>query len=92
MTLIPDGVTDEQALMVPDMVATGFTGVERMEIEFGDRVAVIGVGPVGLMGVAGAALRGAGEIVAVGSRPKTLELAHIYGATHTKRTNRSTRT
>ncbi len=65
------------------MVATGSTGVERMEIEFGDRVAVIGVRPVGLMGVAGAALRGAGEIIAVGSRPKTLELTRMYGATHT---------
>ena len=81
MALIPDGVTDIQAVMVPDMVSTGFTGVERMQIEFGDSVAVIGVGPVGLMGVAGAALRGAGRIIAVGSRPQTLDLARSYGAT-----------
>lgn len=81
MTHIPDEVTDAQAVMVPDMVATGFTGVERMRIEFGDRVAIIGVGPVGLMGVAAAALKGAGQIVAVGSRPKTLNLAREYGAT-----------
>jgi Zn-dependent alcohol dehydrogenase len=37
---------------------------------------------VGLMGVAGAALRGAGRIVAVGSRPDTLTLARQYGATN----------
>lgn len=35
MTAIPDEVTDAQAVMVPDMVATAFTGVERMGIEFG---------------------------------------------------------
>ncbi|WP_435110969.1 zinc-binding dehydrogenase [Nocardiopsis synnemataformans] len=81
MTPIPDSISDEQALMVPDMVATGLTGVERMEFELGDSVAILGVGPVGLMGVAGAVLRGASRIVAVGSRPKTLELARRYGAT-----------
>jgi threonine dehydrogenase-like Zn-dependent dehydrogenase len=78
---IPDAVTDIQAVLVGDMVATGFTGVERMESAFGETVAVIGVGPVGLMGVAGAALRGAGRIIAVGSRPATLDLARRYGAT-----------
>ncbi|MBF4632595.1 zinc-binding dehydrogenase [Clavibacter michiganensis subsp. phaseoli] len=78
---IPDSVSDVQAVMVPDMVATGFTGVERLQIEFGDTVVIMGVGPVGLMAVAGAALRGAGRIIAVGSRPATLELARRYGAT-----------
>jgi threonine dehydrogenase-like Zn-dependent dehydrogenase len=78
---IPDSVSDEQALMVPDMVATAFTGVERMQVEFGDTVVILGVGPVGLMGVAGAALRGASRIIVVGSRPRTLELARRYGAT-----------
>jgi threonine dehydrogenase-like Zn-dependent dehydrogenase len=81
MAPIPDGVSDEQALMVPDMVATAFTGVERMQIEFGDIVAILGVGPVGLMGVAGAALKGASRIIVIGSRPKTLDLARRYGAT-----------
>jgi len=44
------------------MIATGFTGVERMEIEFGETVVAIGAGPVGLMRVAGAALKGAGGL------------------------------
>jgi threonine dehydrogenase-like Zn-dependent dehydrogenase len=78
---IPDGVTDIQAVMVPDMTATGFTGAARMEIQFGETVLVMGIGPVGLMGVAGAALKGAGRIIAVGSRPNTVELARRYGAT-----------
>jgi threonine dehydrogenase-like Zn-dependent dehydrogenase len=78
---IPDGVTDIQAVSVDDMAATGFTGVERMEIQFGEVVVIMGVGPVGLMGVAGAGLRGAGRIIAVGSRPNTMKLARQYGAT-----------
>ena len=78
---IPAGVTDIQALMIPDMVATGFTGVERMEVAYGDTVLVLGIGPMGLMGVAAAALRGAARIIAVGSRPLTVELARKYGAT-----------
>ncbi|MFE4491863.1 zinc-binding dehydrogenase [Streptomyces niveus] len=78
---IPDSVTDVQAVSVDDMAATGFTGVERMEIQFGEVVVVLGVGPVGLMGVAAAALRGAGRIIAVGSRPNTMTLATRYGAT-----------
>lgn len=78
---IPDNVSDIQAIMVPDMVATGFTGVERMNVQFGETVLVLGIGPVGLMGVAAAALRGAGRIIAVGSRKNTVELAGRYGAT-----------
>lgn len=82
MTPIPEDVTDQQALMVPDMIATGLTGVERLNISFGDTVAVLGLGPVGLMGVAGAALRGASQVIGVDSRATT-ELARRYGATDT---------
>lgn len=81
MARIPASVTDIQAVMVGDMVGTGFAGVERMQIQMGETVLIIGIGPVGLMGVAGAALKGAGRIIAVGSRPKTVELARHYGAT-----------
>ena len=42
---------------------------------------VLGVGPVGLMAVAGARLRGAGRIIAIGSRPAGMALARTYGAT-----------
>jgi len=78
---IPDTVSDLQAVMLPDMAATGFTGVERLGIQFGETVLVMGLGPVGLMAVAGAALRGAGRIIGVDSRPNTEELARTYGVT-----------
>lgn len=80
---IPDGVSLEAAALVGDMVTTGFYGVEMANVKYGDRVAVIGIGPVGLMSVAGAALRGAGEIYAVGGRPITRQLAIEFGAVDT---------
>ena len=78
---LPDGVAIEDAVMLSDMVPTGFHGVELAEVTFGDAVVVIGIGPVGLMAVAGCALHGAGRIYAVGSRPNCITVAKKYGAT-----------
>lgn len=78
---LPEGMSVEEGCMVSDMVPTGFHGVELAEVEFGDTVLVIGIGPVGLMSVAGAAMRGASRIIAVGSRPVCIEAAKGYGAT-----------
>lgn len=78
---IPDSVDDITATMLCDMMPTGFHAVELADIKFGEKVLVIGIGPVGLMAVAGAALKGAGEIYAVGSRPNCIEIAKEYGAT-----------
>ncbi|WEV43836.1 alcohol dehydrogenase catalytic domain-containing protein [Lactobacillus sp. ESL0684] len=77
---IPDNVTDTQALMVADMVPTALTGIDFLDIKFGETVLVIGIGPVGLIGVEGAAIDGAGKIIAVGSRPATKQVAREYGA------------
>ena len=77
---IPEGVSLESALMVSDMMTTGFHGVELANVQFGDTVVVIGTGPVGLMAIAAAKLRGAARIIAVGSRPGCRELALHYGA------------
>jgi len=80
---IPAGMDDLDALMIVDMVTTGFYGTELAEINFGESVAIIGIGPVGLMAVLGARLRGAGRIVVVGSRKNCVNLAKEYGATDT---------
>ncbi|MGI6588411.1 MAG: NAD(P)-dependent alcohol dehydrogenase [Peptococcia bacterium] len=81
LALLPEGVSLESAVMITDMVTTGFHGAENAEIQYGDTVVVVGIGPVGLMAVAGAKLRGAGRIIAVGSRPLCVEAAKFYGAT-----------
>ena len=81
LALLPEGIDPAAAVMLSDMVPTGFHGVELAEVAFGDDVCVIGIGPVGLMAVAGAALRGAANLYAVGSRPVCAEAARAYGAT-----------
>lgn len=78
---LPEGMDLGAAAMISDMVPTGFHGVELADVQFGDNVAVIGIGPVGLMSVAAAAIRGAANIYAVGSRKNCANLALEFGAT-----------
>ena len=80
MAHLPDNVSLDQAVMISDMMTTGFYGAELAEIRPGDTVAVFGIGPVGLMGVAGAHFMGASRILAVGSRPVSVKVAKEYGA------------
>ncbi len=81
LAILPDSLDPAAAVMLSDMVPTGFHGVELANVQFGDSVCVIGIGPVGLMAVAGAALRGASHLYAVGSRPNCVQAAKEYGAT-----------
>jgi len=80
LAYLPEEIPLEKAAMIADMMTTGFHGAELADIGFGDTVLVIGIGPVGLMAVAGAKLRGAARIIAVGSRPGLIEAAKYYGA------------
>lgn len=78
---LPDGISTAEACMLSDMVPTGFHGAELADVQFGDTVLVVGIGPVGLMAVAGANLKGASRIIAVGTREVCIEAAKGYGAT-----------
>lgn len=78
---LPPSISPAHATMLSDMVPTGFHGAELADVQFGDVVLVIGIGPVGLMAVAGANLRGASRILAVGERSICREAASFYGAT-----------
>jgi len=80
MAHIPESVSNEAAVYCADMMSTGFAAAENGDIPIGGTVAVFAVGPVGLMAVAGARLRGAGLIVAVDADPERLELARHFGA------------
>jgi threonine dehydrogenase-like Zn-dependent dehydrogenase len=77
---IPDSVPDEKAVYACDIMSTGFMAAENANIPIGGTVAVFAAGPVGLMAIVGAKLRGAGWIAAVESVPKRQELARRYGA------------
>ena len=78
---LPESINVIDACMLSDMVPTGFHGVEQADVQFGDTVLVVGIGPVGLMSVAGANLRGAARIICVGTRKNCVEAAKGYGAT-----------
>ncbi|OHX14747.1 alcohol dehydrogenase [Chromobacterium sphagni] len=77
---IPDGLSDEQVLMCPDIMSTGFAGAEAAGIRIGDVVAVFAQGPIGLCAVAGARLRGAALIIAVDGLDQRLNISRRLGA------------
>lgn len=79
---VPDGLTDEQVLMCPDIMSTGFGGAESGGIRIGDTVAVFAQGPIGLCATAGAKLMGAARIIAVDRVPERLEMSRRLGADH----------
>ncbi|KRE82100.1 zinc-dependent alcohol dehydrogenase family protein [Arthrobacter sp. Soil763] len=80
--LLPEGVSDEQAVMLSDILPTGFEiGVQYGRVKPGDTVAVIGAGPVGLAAMATAGLYGAATIIAVDLDANRLEQSRGFGAT-----------
>jgi len=82
LAAIPDHLTDEQVLMCPDIMSTGFSGAERGEVKIGDTVAVFAQGPIGLCATAGARLMGATTIIGVEAVPARMEIARRMGADH----------
>ncbi len=77
---IPDGLTDEQVLMCPDIMSTGFGGAESGGIKIGDTVVIFAQGPIGLCATAGAKLRGASLIIAVDGVQARLDVSRSLGA------------
>ena len=77
---VPDGLTDEQVLMCPDIMSTGFKGAENANIQIGDVVAVFAQGPIGLCATAGARIKGASMIIAVDGNNDRLAMAKKLGA------------
>lgn len=77
---VPDGLTDEQVLMCPDIMSTGFKGAENANIQIGDVVAIFAQGPIGLCATAGARIKGASLIIAVDGNNERLAMAKKLGA------------
>jgi threonine dehydrogenase-like Zn-dependent dehydrogenase len=80
---IPDGLSDEEVLLVPDICSTGLAGAESGGIKVGDTVAVFAQGPIGLCATLGAKLLGASLIIGVDSVPEHLNMARRFGANMT---------
>jgi threonine dehydrogenase-like Zn-dependent dehydrogenase len=83
LSVIPDHLSDEQVLMCPDIMSTGFGGAESGSIRIGDTVAVFAQGPIGLCATAGAKLLGATRIIVVDTLPERLAMARRLGADET---------
>jgi threonine dehydrogenase-like Zn-dependent dehydrogenase len=79
---VPEGLTDEQVLMCPDIMSTGFSGAESGKVRIGDTVAVFAQGPIGLCATAGARLSGATTIIGVDTVAERLNVARKLGADH----------
>jgi alcohol dehydrogenase len=78
---LPAGITDEAALMLADILPTGYeVGVLNSGVRPGDVVAVVGSGPVGLAAIMGARLFSPSHIVAIDLTDSRLEAAKQLGA------------
>jgi alcohol dehydrogenase len=80
LAVVPDGLTDREVLMCPDIMSTGFAAIERGQVRLGDAVAVFAQGPIGLCAAAGARLAGASLVIGVDSVPERLAFARKMGA------------
>jgi alcohol dehydrogenase len=77
---VPDGLSDEDVVLCPDILSTGFSAAERGGVKIGDAVVVFAQGPIGLCATAGARLSGASLVIGVDSVPRRLEMAKRMGA------------
>ena len=77
---IPDGITDEQAVLLTDILPTGYLGAQRADIQPGHTVVVVGLGPVGVFALQCAQLYGPARVLAVDVVPDRLARAEALGA------------
>ena len=78
---IPPGVTDEQAVLLTDALATGYYGVTMAQVSPGDTVAVIGQGPIGLMAAEAAMAVGASRVFTIDPVASRRMPSAAFGAT-----------
>jgi threonine dehydrogenase-like Zn-dependent dehydrogenase len=76
---IPSGISDEQAALV-EPLGVGMHAVDRAHPQAGEKVVVIGAGPIGLAALATLRDRGIRDVVALDLSPRRLEIARSFGA------------
>jgi alcohol dehydrogenase len=77
---VPDGVSDDAAIVLTDNAPTAWYGCRRARIAPGDTVAVIGAGPVGLMAVQSALAMGAARVLTIEPVAERRAMAESMGA------------
>lgn len=78
---IPDSLSFEDAALI-EPFSVGIHAASRTKLQPGATIAIMGMGPVGLMAVAAAKAYGAGAIIVTDLEPIRLEAAKKLGATH----------
>lgn len=73
--VVPENLTDEQALFLTDIFPTGWSAIDWAALKGGETVAVFGCGPVGIMAMKSAWLRGAGRVIGIDTRQYRLDMA-----------------
>lgn len=72
---IPDGVPDEKALYLSDIVPTSYHAVQCADVEKGKSVAIWGAGPIGLLAAKWCMLAGARRVIVIDKVKERLALA-----------------
>lgn len=72
---IPEGLSDEDVILVPDMLATGWFGVKNAKVNNAKTIAVVGVGPVGMSAcLIAKKIFGAEKVIAIDLLPERLDV------------------
>lgn len=79
--VLPESVTNEEAIFLADVLPTGFEmGVRNAAVQPGDSVVVVGAGPIGLAAIRTAGLYGAATVIAVDVSESRLKRSIAFGA------------
>jgi threonine dehydrogenase-like Zn-dependent dehydrogenase len=77
---LPEEISDNQAILMSDILPTSYMAAVMAEIKPSDIVAIFGCGPVGLFAITCALHLGAGRVFAIDSVNSRLEMARVQGA------------
>ncbi|MBC7692714.1 MAG: glutathione-dependent formaldehyde dehydrogenase [Methylotenera sp.] len=80
---IPDGMSEDDAVLLTDVFPTGYQAAEMGDIKAGDTVIVFGAGPVGIFAAKSAWLMGAGRVIVVDQADYRLEFVQNYAQVET---------
>jgi len=72
---VTNDLSDEQLLFLTDIFPTGYTAIDWAQLKGGETVAVFGCGPVGLMAMKCAWLKGAGRVIGIDTKAYRLDAA-----------------
>ena len=81
--IVPEHLTDDQVLFLTDIFPTGWAATDWAEIKGGETVVVFGCGPVGIMAMKSAWIRGAHRVIGVDIIPYRLEKARTAAQAET---------